>query len=435
MSSTDTVVFQIPGLRLTDHEFELPLDHAQPDGPHISVFARAITAADQHDAALPWLVFFQGGPGFGAPRPDGKSGWLKRALRDYRVLLLDQRGTGRSTPVNFQTLAALPSPQAQADYLKHFRADAIVRDAEAIRRHLAGDNIPWSALGQSYGGFCLLTYLSLAPEGLREVFITGGLAPLARPVDDVYQATYRRVLSKNDRFYARYPQDAARSRRIADYLLTHDVTLPSGGRLSARRFQQIGIGFGASDGFEKVHYLLEDAFVTGAHGPQLNFAFLRALEAAQSFETNPIYALLHEPIYCQGAASAWSAARVLRQFPAFDLQPGQEGPVYFTGEMVYPWMFEDYAYLRPLQDAAELLAAFDAWPRLYDTATLRANQTPAAALAYFDDMYVEFGFSLETANTVRGLKLWVTNEYEHNGLRADGERVLGRLIEMVRGEV
>jgi hypothetical protein len=34
---------------------------------------------------------------------------------------------------------------------------------------------------------------------------------------------------------------------------------------------------------------------------------------------------------------------------------------------------------------------------------------------------------------VRGLRAWITDEYPHNGLRADGERVLGRLIDLVRG--
>jgi hypothetical protein len=52
---------------------------------------------------------------------------------------------------------------------------------------------------------------------------------------------------------------------------------------------------------------------------------------------------------------------------------------------------------------------------------------------YYDDMYVERAFSEETAHTIRGLKLWVTNEYEHNGLRADGERVLGQLLAMLAG--
>jgi len=32
------------------------------------------------------------------------------------------------------------------------------------------------------------------------------------------------------------------------------------------------------------------------------------------------------------------------------------------------------------------------------------------------------------------MKLWITNQYEHNALRADGEAVIGRLLEMVRGQ-
>ncbi len=105
------------------------------------------------------------------------------------MLLLDQRGTGRSTPVG----SVIPgdTPEAQAEYLTHFRADSIVRDAELIRRELGVDR--WSVLGQSFGGFTSMTYLSIAPEGLREAFITGGLSPIGRPVDDIYGATYRRL--------------------------------------------------------------------------------------------------------------------------------------------------------------------------------------------------------------------------------------------------
>jgi hypothetical protein len=50
-----------------------------------------------------------------------------------------------------------------------------------------------------------------------------------------------------------------------------------------------------------------------------------------------------------------------------------------------------------------------------------------------DDLYVERVFAEETAATVRGLRPWITNEYAHSGLRADGERVLGRLIDLVKG--
>ncbi len=424
----------LPGITLTGHEFQVPLDYARPDGPPITVFAREVVATGKESADLPWLVFFQGGPGFASPRPDAPpGGWYKRALQDYRVLLLDQRGTGLSTPVTFQTLAALPSPQAQADYLRHFRADNIVRDAEWIRKKLVGADVPWSILGQSYGGFCAVTYLSLAPAGLKEVMITGGLPSLTRPVDDVYRATYRRVAAQNRRYFDRYPDDIDRVRAIVDYLARHEVHLPDGGRLTPRRFQALGMAFGASDGFEKVHYLLEEAFVAGRTECELGYGFLRGVAAAHSFDTNPIYALLHEACYCQGEASNWSAERVRAEFPVFDVQPDQ--PVHFTGEMIYPWMFDDYAGLRPLREAAQILAETTDWPPLYDVAALRTNRVPVAAAVYYEDMYVELAYSEETAATIAGIQRWVTNEYAHNGLRADGEHLLDRLIGMVRGTI
>ena len=89
------------------------------------------------------------------------------------MLMLDQRGTGRSSPIG-----SLPgrTPEQQAEYLSHFRADSIVRDAESIRGELGVER--WSVLGQSFGGMCVTTYLSRAPQALRDAFITGGLPAL-----------------------------------------------------------------------------------------------------------------------------------------------------------------------------------------------------------------------------------------------------------------
>jgi pimeloyl-ACP methyl ester carboxylesterase len=427
------VTHRLPGLVLTDHIFTVPLDHAAPTGPQLDVFAREVVAAGREQDNLPWLVYFQGGPGFSSPRPTGKSGWLKRALQDYRVLLLDQRGTGRSTPLTVQTLARFGTAQAMADYLKHFRADAIIQDAESIRRALVGERERWSALGQSYGGFCITHYLSAAPNSLKAVITTGGLPPLERAVDEVYRATYRRVLEQNRRYYERYPDDVERVQAIMRYLSQHAVELPSGDRLSPRRFQQLGLAFGASDGFEQVHYLIEEAFVAGSGGQELGYSFLRGCENSHAFDTNPIYAILHEAIYCQHAASRWSAERVRSEYPAFAPMPDQ--PVLFTGEMIYPWMFDDYRSLRPLKAAAELLAEYDGWPALYDAAALRANTVPCVAAIYYDDMYVERAFAEETAQTIRGTRAWITNEYEHNALRADGETLLNRLLGMLHGDI
>jgi pimeloyl-ACP methyl ester carboxylesterase len=402
-----------PGLVLVEHEFDVPLDHARPDGERITVFAREVADPDGRDR--PFLVYLQGGPGFESPRPTrhpSAPGWLERALRDFRVLMLDQRGTGRSTPVG-----ALPglSPSEQAERLTHFRADAIVRDAEWIRGELDVDR--WSVLGQSFGGMCATTYLSLAPEGLRELFITGGLPPFGERIDDVYRATYARVLERSRRYYDRYPADRARVRALHERLAAEDVRLPSGDRLTSRRLRQLGQLLGMSDGAEKLHYLLE----LPADSP----AFLHDVEAALPFARDPIYAILHEASWADGGATRWSAARVL---PA----EYEDDAELFTGEHVYPWMFEDYGALAPLRDAAQLLAEHE-WPRLYDPDRLGENDVPAAAAIYADDMYVERAFSEHTAGRIRGLRPWLTNEFEHNALRVEGERVLGRLIDLVRG--
>jgi pimeloyl-ACP methyl ester carboxylesterase len=405
------VTFRVPGAILTEREHSVPLDHARPDGSRIMVFTREVAAPDGTDR--PYLLFLQGGPGFEATRPmSPPTGWMKRATEDYRVLLLDQRGTGRSTPVGSEIPGE--TPEAQAAYLAHFRADSIVRDAEHIRRELGVER--WSVLGQSFGGFTAMTYLSIAPEGLREAFITGGLSPIGRPVDDVYGATYRRVFEANRRYFERYPADRARVRDILHRLDDDEVLLPSGDRLTARRFRQLGLWLGDSAGFELLHGVIELPFGSSA--------FLHDAEAGVRFSRNPIYATLHESSYADGVATRWSANRLL---PDADLEEDA-----FTGEHIFPWMWEDYRALRSHRAAAEILAEYP-WPALYDADRLRHNEVPVAATIYVNDLYVDRNFAEETARTIRGIRTWETDEYEHNGLRADGERVLGRLIDLLRG--
>jgi len=406
------VTYRLQGATATEREHTVPLDYAAPDRGTITVFTREVAATGGE--SRPYLLFLQGGPGHEATRPTSPpSGWMKRALQDYRVLLIDQRGVGRSTPVG----VSIPGEgqAAQAEYLTHFRADSIVRDAELIRQELGVDH--WSILGQSFGGFCSMTYLSIAPQGLREALITGGLSPIGRPIDDVYRATWVRTLRKNREYFERYPDDRARARDIFSRLEAEDVRLPNGDRLTARRFRQLGGWLGDSAGFENLHHVLELPFGSNA--------FLHDAETgAMRFARNPIYATLHESSYADGMATRWSAARLM---PA---EIEVEG--FFSAEHVFPWMFDDYGWLRPHREAAGVLAEHE-WPRLYDAEVLRANDVPVAATIYVNDLYVERDFAEETAATIRGLKPWITNEFEHNGLRADGDRVLGRLIDLVRG--
>ena len=421
----------IPGLVLTEHTFEVPLNYSEPSGSKIKIFGREVVAKEsEKNDELPWLVYFQGGPGFGSPRPLSNSGWLKRALKEFRVFLLDQRGTtNRGTKIHTQTLSHL-SPQEQAEYLTHFRTDNIVRDAEFVREKLVKDK--WSLLGQSFGGFCILTYLSQSPEGVNEAFITGGVPSIERHVDDVYRETYELTKAKNKIYYDRYPQDQKAVKQIVDYLNKNEVILPCGDRLSASRFLCMGINFGFQSGYETVHYLVENAFVETSKGSEISYEFLKGIEQQLAFDTNPIYAILHEAIYAQGFSTKWLAERIKKEHAEFS---HDSETVLFTGEMVYSWFFDEFKQLQPLKEAAEILAAKEDWKPLYDKEALSRNKVPVRAAVYFNDMFVTRKFSEETVSAIPNMEAWYTSEFEHCGLRVGGENLLDRLIKMCQGEV
>ena len=408
---------------ISEHDFIVPLNYNDPDGEKISVFVREVSMDRSSVKDLPFLVFFQGGPGHESPRPITNSGWIKRATQDYRVLLLDQRGTGRSSPVTFQTMKGM-SGQRMAEWLQQFRADNIVRDAEAIRQALIGTE-KWSILGQSFGGFCATHYLSFYPGSLETVFITGGLPPYKAHPDDIYRRTYKRVEEKNKLFYNTFPDAHDHAQRIAEHLSKHNVQLPNGDTLMVERFQQLGLQLGFSDGMATLNFLLESAFA----GQELSYSFLKSIMSLQGFDTNPIFTILHEACYAQEFATNWSASRIRKEFPQFEV--GYEDNFYFTGEMLYPWMLDDFQTLKPLKNAANLLAEKNDWPILYDEKILSVNKVPIAAAVYTNDMYVDRDYSIETAEIIRGIEIWETSEYEHNGLRSDGKNVLDLLFSRI----
>ncbi|MDW1812917.1 alpha/beta fold hydrolase, partial [Vibrio sp. Vb2362] len=302
----------------------------------------------------------------------------------------------------------------------------IVRDAEYIREQFGVEK--WAILGQSFGGFCSLTYLSLFPDSLLQSYITGGVPSVSRHADDVYEATFKRTMEKNQAFFQQFPNAQQLCQNIANHLLENEEYLPNGQRFTVEQFQQIGINFGVSDTFLPTYYWLESALIEVNGKPQLRYEFLNDMLAQQNFQTNPIYAILHESIYCQSFASNWSAHRVRQTRSEFNYESGK--PFYFTGEMVFPWMFDQYVNLKPLKDTAEILAAKEDWAALYDQTQLAQNKVPVSCAVYADDMFVEMDISRETLALIPNSKAWITNEYEHNGLRADGERILDRLIAM-----
>lgn len=509
--------------------------------------AAAYVKRSRMTSAKDMILYLQGGPGFGAPTPivgmsfaKGGGSWGSAALDRYsKVVLMDQRGTGNSSPLTKQTLErrfpglfAMDST-AETEYSEHkdhvelmsslensnaegfqafhdsleeatsfmsrFRADSIVRDAELIKNVLMyspsvddedddddSENAiaqpnPWGcSLGQSFGGFCTMTYLSQIKNPPKIALLTGGVAPImAHSPVDVYTALWKKVRERNHRYYEMYPGDVAVVKTIVRKLLESEAEgasprLPSGGKLTARRFLQLGMMLGGGpSSFASMHSLLSSAFLQplSSKDDALVFSrgFLKAVDNQQSFDEHPIYFWLHESIYADsnnkgerglgdnavGDATSWSANSAYqgkvsqRSFGmeydyANTCQEKVDLPVLFFGEMVFPWMTEDYAELGGLgcTALAHALANKNDWGPLYDAPQMRTvlgeGRTRSAAAIYYDDIYVDFDYAMQA--TARGgplekCKVYISNEYQHSGLRDDGAVIFNKLHGMATGSI
>ena len=180
-----------------------------------------------------------------------------------------------------------------------------------------------------------------------------------------------------------------------------------------------------SYGFAELHYLLETAF----DGDDVSTSFLTEVEHRTGHATSPLYAVLQEVIYAQGTATRWAAERVREQFP--QTAPDAD-PLVLFGEMKMRPIFTEEAAMRPFAAAMDSLNAKDDWPSLYDVGRLAHNEVPVAAAVYHDDLYVPVELSLDTAGRVPHVRPWITNQYEHDGLRSDAA-VFTRLHDLLTG--
>ncbi|KAL9023597.1 MAG: hypothetical protein Q9196_007101 [Gyalolechia fulgens] len=228
----DKRTHQVPGKLLTsEYFFQVPLDHAHPRDDTLKLFARSVErferpvdASKADTKQLPWC-------------------------------------TGLSSTVTAQTLAKHGGPEEQADYLRYFRADSIVEDCEAIRKVLTADypdeKKKWSIIGQSFGGFCCMNYLSAQVSILT--------AP----------ASTAKVAERNRAYYNKYAEDMQRVKNIVHYLQTEDVKLPSGDTILRMASDLNNFGY-------------------------FTAPTLSQFEGLLPFDTLPLYALVHELIYLQG---------------------------------------------------------------------------------------------------------------------------------------
>jgi pimeloyl-ACP methyl ester carboxylesterase len=296
---------------LTEHEFEVPVDHGQPDGRKLTVFAREVAAPARERDDPQWLVFFQGGPGFEAARPLKPTNptWLERALEDYRVLLLDQRGTGRSKAgfdcavrddLTFETAAeeAEAAVNACLATLEHdpklYTTSVAVRDLDELRATLAVES--WNVYGVSYGTRVAQHYARRFPERVRTLILDGVVpAELALGPDVAIQA--QRAL---DRIFARCAESVDCATRFADSPSRFDELLA---KLAAEPLREPAAGAAADARFGTAELQAFTRFMSyaaqtaallplllaqahdGNHGPLLTQArtILRGLPEALAF--------------------------------------------------------------------------------------------------------------------------------------------------------
>lgn len=418
--------YPMTGFLVRDHRVQVPVDWSAPERfGSIEVFARELVDPTKAKDDLPLIVYLQGGPGHESPRPMPGS-WATKLLDRFRVVLLDQRGTGRSSRVDGRSIERFDDPSEAADYLACFRGDAIVADAEHVRKTVFGGRT-WATLGQSYGGFLTLTYLSKHPEALTMCLVTGGLPPATATAAQIYTATYDRQDARNRELARLHPGDLPVLGAIADVLAAGDVVLPDGDPFTVERLQMLGMPLGMSTGIDALHWKLDQAFDDDG---SLSEGFLRTVSTETAFDGNPLYAALHEAIYHQGSVpGGWAAASEQATRPDYATSAR---PLRLTGEVILPWMFDQIRALRPFRAAVDRLLEPRDWPALYDLDRLASNEVPVAAVQYYDDPYVDL--SLALATTVGNQQVWITNEYLHDGLRVAGDVIVPKLLDMATGK-
>jgi proline iminopeptidase len=108
------------------------------------------------------VLFLHGGPGGGC-KPDHRRAFDPAA---YRIVLVDQRGCGRSRPH-----AADPDRAVARAALRHNTTAHLISDLELLRAELGIDR--WMLFGGSWGSTLALAYAQAHPQRVTELVLRG----------------------------------------------------------------------------------------------------------------------------------------------------------------------------------------------------------------------------------------------------------------------
>ena len=181
---------------------EVPENRAKPDGRKISL-AIAVLPANTLNPRTDPLFILAGGPGQAASFLGPFASALTGVRKDRDIVLVDQRGTGRSSPLRCAafkpddsadaTLELDPVPKAAACVKElteagvdaaQYTTAAWIADLDAVRTALGYAKV--NLWGGSYGTRAALEYLRAYPTRVRSVVLDGVAAPSMKVSLDVW---------------------------------------------------------------------------------------------------------------------------------------------------------------------------------------------------------------------------------------------------------
>ena len=176
-----------------------PLDPTRAQGPQVRIHYVVVPAMARQKLADP-VFLLAGGPGQSAIQLAPSVLPLLSRLNNRRDLVfVDQRGTGRSAPLECEAAKREPlsdasDPERQvrslarcrealaklpyvggADGLRHFTTTIAMADLDAVRRALGAERI--NLIGASYGTRAALEYQRLFPDAVWRSVLDGVAPP------------------------------------------------------------------------------------------------------------------------------------------------------------------------------------------------------------------------------------------------------------------
>ena len=179
----------------------VPENRQQPNGRRLSIFVAVLPANTLSPKADP-LVLLAGGPGQAASTLGPFALQLAAVRRQRDIVLIDQRGTGRSSPLSCPAFApdehaefdVDPVPKAslcasqltrQGVDLAQYTTSAWIADLDAMREALGYERL--NLWGGSYGTRVAQEYVRRYPEHVRSVVLDGVAPPTLRIPLDVWR--------------------------------------------------------------------------------------------------------------------------------------------------------------------------------------------------------------------------------------------------------